>query len=94
MDLVLHVDHYQMQKRGKGVKYPENFADLLYIWSLVPVNIFNLDRVYNGLHDILTYVLTRGLLGLLKGTASAFLILLVKRCRGLSHCPLQGVVKP
>ena len=41
MDLVLHVDHYQMQKRGKGVKYPENFADLLYIWYLVPVNIFN-----------------------------------------------------
>ena len=40
MDLVLY-DHHQMQKRGKGVKYPENFADLLYIWYLVPVNIFN-----------------------------------------------------
>ena len=61
-----------------------------------PSEYIQLDRVYTciGLHDILTYVLTRGLLGLLKGTASAFLILLVKRCRGLSHCPLQGVVKP
>ena len=35
MQLVRTVDHNKMQTRGEEIQNSENFADVLYVWSLL-----------------------------------------------------------